>query len=141
MGERGPVGKRSDQRHGHRTEAEKARTTRAADEFEVTVPPARETWHEVARAWYESLAESGQCHFYTNSDWWTAQWCAELMTQALVSDKPASIAAQVRPLMAALLVTEGDRRRVSLELERKPVEEAADVSWIDDARARLRSAD
>jgi hypothetical protein len=42
--------------------------------------------------------------------------------------------------MSALLATEGDRRRAAIELERTATEEAnGDVSWLDDARLRLRS--
>jgi hypothetical protein len=50
--------------------------------------------------------------------------------------KAASVAAWLKG-MTALLVTEGDRRRAQLELQRPEAQEAeGNVSWIEDARRR-----
>lgn len=114
----------------------------------------------MARLWYESLAGSGQAAFYEPSDWATAYVIAESMSRdlkpqpigvhpetgrpvrAAIPMRGASLSAYLRA-MTALMVTEGDRRRARLELEREQpsAEEAPDVSWIDDARARLAAAD
>lgn len=158
-GRGGPVPKRSNQRHGHRAKSELEAIDRVPGAANVEVPPAEKAWHPVARRWYESLAESGQAYFYEPSDWATAYLIAESISRDLkpqvvglhpetgkpvkasIPMKGASLAAYLKA-MTALLVTEGDRRRVRVELERGQVEEEApDVSWIDEARARLRAAD
>ncbi len=82
MGNRGPVPKRSDQRR--RTNE----PVRPIDHVESgstspSGPPADETWHPVAFAWYESLAKSGQSTFYEPSDWATAFLIAESMSRDL----------------------------------------------------------
>lgn len=160
MGSRGPVPKRSDQRHGHRSKAERAAVDQAPAAAEVKVPPVSEEWHPLARAWYESLGRSGQRVFYEPSDWATARLIAESLSRdlkpqpvgvdketgeavmAVIPLKGASLAAYLKA-MASLLVTEADRRRASIELQRPEPsgEGASDVAWIDDARRRLRAAD
>jgi hypothetical protein len=156
----GPIPKRSNQRHGHRTQAEIGEIDKAPGAEQVDVPSADEKWHSIARQWYESLAGSGQSVFYEPSDWATAYLIAESISRDLkpqfvgiseqtgepiieaIPMKGASLAAYLKA-MTALLVTEGDRRRARVELERPAVPggEAPDVSWIDDARSRLRAAD
>lgn len=123
---------------------------------EVVVPDVDEEWHPVARRWFESLAESGQSRFYEPSDWATAFVLAESISRELnpqgivykgevvgyhpMTVKGASLAAWLRG-MTALMVTEGDRRRLRLELERAQAEEAApDVSQLDHYRSRRGSS-
>jgi hypothetical protein len=124
------------------------------------VPDGDSDWHPVALRWFESLAGSGQSVFYEPSDWATAYLIAESMSVELkpqpVVDKEtgnvewvrfppkgASLAAWLKA-MSSLMVTEGDRRRARLELERPTPdgEEGgdADVSWLDDARRRASGA-
>lgn len=109
----------------------------------------------MAKQWFESLARSGQSAFYEPADWATAVVVAESMSRELkpqpvvvaggevrmveLPPKAASVAAWLKG-MTALLATEGDRRRALMELQRpKPGgEDGVDVSWIDDARRRLR---
>lgn len=148
MGQRGPVGKRSDQRHGHRSEAENA--VDRAPGTDAKPPPAKRDWHPIARSWYRSLTKSGQRRFYEPSDWATAVLIAESISRDLspqvvgitekgdvVRDtiplKGASLNAYLKA-MSSLLVTEGDRRRMKVELDKTGSEEAADVSWLDEAR-------
>lgn len=113
-------------------------------------------WHPVAKAWFESLADSGQSEFYQPSDWAVARLLAEAMSRDL---KPQIVGmtedgdpiAYSRPLNGAsisaylkgfstLLVTEADRRRVQLELQSpkqpEPVPGADAVSILDDYRNR-----
>lgn len=142
MGARGPVGKRSDERHGHRTQAEQAGVTKAAGAAPCEAPPPRDTWHSTARDWYLSLAASGQSAFYEPSDWATARYIAEAMSLNLEQGKFSAILfSAVLSGASSLLATEGDRRRLKLELERAPAEpdpaQETAVSNIADARARL----
>ena len=97
--------------------------------------PADPKWHHVATVWYESLLTSGQNVFYEPSDWALAFVIAESISRELnphqvvvtspdgensieeVSKPPkgASLAAWLKG-MSALLVAEGDRRRLQIEL-------------------------
>lgn len=153
----GPVPKRSEQRR--RRNKRPQELTKSDGAAEVPVPEADPEWHPVARQWFESLARSGQSHWYEPSDWATAFVVAEAMSRELnpqplvvasgkeasiemvsMPPKSASIAAWLKAA-TALLVTEGDRRRMSMELQRPVAEEGDDdVAWLDDARLRLRGA-
>lgn len=157
LGERGPVPKRSGQRRRRNKGDEPAK----AEAGKVTRPAPDDNWHATARLWYESLAESGQSVFYEASDWATAYLLAESISRdlkpqvvgvneqtgepvfAVIPMKGASLAAYLKA-MTALLVTEGDRRRARLELERPKSddEETGDsvgVSYMDDFRSRALS--
>jgi hypothetical protein len=159
-GSGGPPPKRSDQRR--RTNSPPQEITKVDGGTEVVVPETWEKWHPVAKQWFDSLRTSGQRVFYESSDWATAYLLAEAISRELnpqpivsvvdgettvemvsLPPKGASLAAWLKG-MTALLVTEGDRRRASLELQRPKNGEgeggAASVSHLDDARDRLRGA-
>jgi antitoxin (DNA-binding transcriptional repressor) of toxin-antitoxin stability system len=155
MGERGPVPKRSSQRRRRNKPGDPVDT--AAGAVAVGAPAANSKWHPVAKRWFESLKASGQAVFYEPSDWATAQLVAESLSRdlkpqvvgvtmdgkpvrAVVPLRGSSLAAYLKA-MSALVVTEGDRRRVRLELERRKTEsgEAADVSELAAYRERLQS--
>lgn len=121
-------------------------------------PPADERWHRIAAAWYESLGRSGQSQFYEPSDWATAHLIAESISRdlkpqvvgvhpetgepvmATIPLKGASLAAYLKA-MTALLVTEGDRRRAGVELQRvrqdPEAEREAGVAQLADYADRL----
>lgn len=152
-GSGGPPPKRSNQRR-RRNKPAGGEIDKAPGADEVTVPDANPKWHPVARQWYESLAASGQSAFYEASDWTTAYTVAESLSRDLKpkvvavnpvtgdpirAEAPLNGAALAAFLKACtvLLVTEGDRRRSRLELERPKGDvngDIADVSWLDEAR-------
>lgn len=142
MGARGPIGKRSEERMGHRSKDEKDSITKApsgppADLPEL--PDADPLWHPIAAGWYLSLRESGQAAFYQPSDWAVARYVAELMSRGLVSERAPNgqYVAALNTAMSLLLSTEGDRRRARLELERKRPQggPSAKVTALDDYRS------
>ena len=153
MGSRGPVPKHSDQRR--RTNSPKAETVPVLPR-QIDAPPADPDWHPTALAFYESLAISGQAVFYQPSDWAVAVLVAESMSRDLgeqvvgttdsghvIKDtiplKGASLAAYLKAF-SVLMVTEGDRRRAQLELERAQVSDPdADraAGTVSDIRSRL----
>jgi len=140
MGTRGPIGKRSDKRHGHRTAAEQARTTKAAAGTRPRPPVADRSWHKIARGMFESLKRSGQAQFFEASDWQTARLAAEMTSRLLTAEKTsAMLLAAVDAMWARLLMTEADRRRLRIELERPAADadEEAAVADLDAFRARL----
>jgi hypothetical protein len=99
----------------------------------VRVPAADRAWHPIAKRWYQSLKKSGQARFYEPSDWMTARYTAELMSRLLnQGERPsAQLVASLNSLMSSLLVTEGDRRRVRMEIERAGEQPMASVTVID----------
>lgn len=149
MGTHGPPPKRSSQRRRTNSPPSKKAPTTAKPRR----PSADRSWHPAAKRWYQSLARSGQSSFYEPSDWSTAWAMAESLSREM-KPQPLVVGDEVRmvelPIKAAtltaflkgataLLATEGDRRRAALELQRPEAQEAdGDVSWIDDARHRLR---
>jgi hypothetical protein len=157
MGARGPVPKRSDQRR-RRNAPEVPIEQAPAAPGGVEVPPAHDRWHPIARDWYESLARSGQSAFYEPSDWATAVLIAESISRdlkpqvvgvhpetgepvmAAIPLKGASLAAYLKA-MTALLVTEGDRRRAAVELQRvrqdPDAEREAGIAQLADYANRL----
>lgn len=158
MGSRGPVPKRSSQRRRQNKDSEPQSALSGARSA-VEQPPADKKWHATARAWYEALGTSGQSVFYEASDWATAYLLAESMSRdlkpqvvgvseetgepvmAVIPLKGASLAAYLKGF-SVLLVTEGDRRRARLELERAQAgdggqeREADGVAYMDDFRRR-----
>jgi hypothetical protein len=102
-------------------------------------------WHPTAEAWYLSLMKSGQSIFYEPSDWSTAYMVAEQISLALeprptvigttadgepvirtmVIPMPGSTLTAILKASSALMATEGDRRRLRIELERKKAQDAA----------------
>jgi hypothetical protein len=101
-------------------------------------------WHPIAEATYLSLARSGQAIFYEPSDWHTAYALCEMLSREL-SPKPIVVmdgedgshiewvkqpvnGAVMNAFLkgwTALMATEGDRRRLRIELERKKHRDAA----------------
>lgn len=149
----GPVPKRSSQRRRTNKDSVPEKAEAAA---RVAIPEPDGDWHDAASAWYRSLADSGQSQFYEPSDWAVAWLIAESISRdlqpqvvgiaertgeavwATIPMKGASLAAYLRA-MTALLVTEGDRRRARLELERPGAGEVQtpDVASLADYRSRL----
>lgn len=137
MGSRGPAPKRSEQRRRRNkpvTEERVGGVTKVEGAVGVEAPAPDENWHPIAKRWYASLAESGQRVFYEPSDWATAYLMAESISRdfqpqvvgvtdggepirELIPLKGANLSAYLRA-MTALLVTEGDRRRAAVELQR-----------------------
>jgi len=132
MAARGPVPKRTDQRHGHR-KAEPTDKAPAGTAGERPAPPggtpsprgtfkvplADGSWHPTAKKWYQSLRYSGQSAWYEASDWMEAYVAGEVLSEMLSAEKlSAMLFASWSSHTARLLVTEGDRRRVRIELER-----------------------
>lgn len=138
-GSGGPVPKRSDQRR--RRNKPDVPITQAAGAAVVPVPSVDESWHPIARDWFVSLGSSGQSAFYEPSDWQVARYVAQAMSENLSAGRfSAQLFAAVMAASTSLLVTEGDRRRLRLELSRRetvdPDAERADAT-VTDLMSRL----
>lgn len=136
MGTRGPVPKRSDVRRRRNKESE---PDRAEAGEQIKAPPLKgaKELHPLAVAWYRSLSQSGQAQFYEASDWMTAQLIARAISE--FCEKPSAM--MLSSLLSGasnLLATEGDRRRMRLELERAAEDDGdASVTAIADYKRAL----
>jgi hypothetical protein len=93
----------------------------------------------MARDLFVSLGESGQSDYYQASDWQMARvWTQLLSIQLNAGARPsAQMIAAWSAGMTTLLATEGDRRRLRLELERLPA--VPDVDEVEDELDRHRA--
>lgn len=131
----GPVGKRSDQKHGHRTASELAVDKVPAGSELVWYEPNPD-WDDTAARLYASVQVSGQVWFYEQSDVAVLYYLCEEMTRSRNSDKFSGQAFQaIMSSMGDLLVTEGSRRRVKIELQRETG--SSGPSDVDDAIREL----
>lgn len=135
MGTRGPIPKRDSERR--RRNKPDTGTITVEMTGEVETPDVDPNWHPIAIDWYESLAKSGQSKRYEPSDWAAARLIAHDMTRHLNTARFSSQAlAAVWSAMTDLLTTEGARRRVRMEIERRPeqpdaADEGATVTRLD----------
>ena len=111
----GPVPKHSSQRRRRNADSVPDRARAGAS---VAPPEIREDIHPMAAAWYEALQVSGQAQFYEASDWLQAQIVAEAIDR-FMAEGSAALLNSILSASGSLLVTEGDRRRLRLELVRE----------------------
>jgi hypothetical protein len=147
----GPVPKRTDERR-RRNKPEGGEVTRGEMMPVTWQLAAGDDWHPIAVQLYEAAATSGQSRFYQDSDWaMLYSLCEDLSHYKQGSkgvdrdtgelyNKPRS-GQMLQAIMSALqnlMLTEGDRRRLRLELlEPEKPTELASVTAINDARAAL----
>lgn len=134
MGSRGPAPKRSSQRRRqNKTES----VTKAPAGAVTCGEPLGGEHTEQAWWFWEALRSSGQARFYEPSDWAAAELVV-IAIDVFVERPSAMMLASINSAMASLLVTEGDRRRARLELEREPPQDGVSdgVANFDDYRRR-----
>lgn len=137
MGARGPVPNRSDQRV--RRNKPETPVDKVVSIGAVAVPDlGLDDPHPLVTDFYDSLPASGQSKFYEPSDWQYARVALYFADQLLKSSRPsAQLLVTVNQMLSSLLVSEGDRRRVRLEVERNQ-SVSADVHEVADLfRQRL----
>ena len=114
----GPVPKRSDQRirrnkDNGTVEKLDAIGKVAAPELNFVDP------HSLIVDLFDSLKDSAQSRYYEPSDWQYAKFALHFADVLLKSARPsAQLLASVNQMLTDLLVSEGSRRRVRLEIER-----------------------
>jgi hypothetical protein len=142
MGATGPIPKRTEERRRRNTTTE-AGETLEAEKVEVDAPPApplpmNEKWHADAKEFYQACIDSVQSRFYEPSDWAALKMACETQSRLLekvpvvtTDDNGDTKVEMLRmpikgadlngltKLWSLLMVTEGDRRRLRLEIERK----------------------
>jgi len=151
----GPVPKRSEERRrrnarteaGASTEVEKLEAPGSVD-----APEPDEDWHPIALGLYRSVEDSAFRRFYEPSDWMVLFLTCESLSRDLgeqvvgiteqgdvVRDtiplKGASLTAYSR-VFASLLLTDGDRRKLRLEIDRRDALEALEKALPDVVKDR-----
>lgn len=149
MSARGPVPNRS-------TDLSRERDANRGDRPPITkgelrpvvIPHMDPDWHPISKMLWKSLKSSGQADFYQNSDWafaWSLCEDLSMYKKPLVSKdgeeyhkRSGQMLQTIYAAMERLLVTEGDRRRVRIELSApESEEEPASVTAIADYKQGL----
>jgi hypothetical protein len=130
MGSRGPVPSRSDQR----VRRNKTEPTEKVEAIGVVAVPELgfDDPHPLTVDLYRSLAQSAQSKYYESSDYNVARAVLHFLDRQFKSERPSGqMVAALFSQLTDLLVTEGSRRRVRLEVERGQAEgELIDVADI-----------
>ena len=141
----GPIPKRSDARtRANKPENEGGVPLSKGVARGGKAPNGKSYWDPKVKAWYKSLKDSGMADYYEQSDWAMALLIAEEL-DAYYKDaaKPggkrsAMMLATIFSAMESLGVTEGERRRMRIELEKpKEPETPASVVAIADYQKQL----
>jgi len=111
------------------------------ESLEANIPEADPEWGRVATIVWNSLLNSGHRAFFEESDWAYAYWvCVQIDRHD--KDPGARGSAQnmatISQAMTNLMMTEAERRRARIELEKpKPAEEPVHLSAVRDLKAQL----
>ena len=127
----GPVPKRSEDRIRHDTNV-----IDKVQAFGVVKKPdlgLGDNVHPIIADFWDSVGESAQSRYYEQSDWQYFRVSLHFLNQLLRSNKPsAQMLTVVNQMLTDLLVSEGSRRRVRMEIERNQNNQDADVKNISD---------
>lgn len=121
MGQRGPMPLRSDEKGPrHQNDSNGLPVTKGQARGTKKIPSADRTWPPRVKQWYNALKESGQSDYYEESDWATAMIIGDALAgwyAKLPKDRSSMMLDTIFRQTANLGVTEGDRRRMRIELE------------------------
>lgn len=133
----GPVPKRSDELIRRNIDDRPLDKVEASGK--VPVPPLGIVdAHPVVKNLYESMKKSAQAKFYEPTDWAYALMAFHFINQQLWAGKPsAQMLASINQMLSSLLLTEADRRRVRIEIERAEKPAAKVISASELFRQRL----
>lgn len=123
------------------------RSRKGGDQQETKKGVARPTrqydadpeWHDIAKQLWNALHTSGQADFYQDTDWAFAYSLMDDLSHYKTQYKRSGQMLQtIYSALERLLITEGDRRRVRVELEAPlPETEPAAVLAIAEYRQEL----
>lgn len=94
--------------------------------------------HPIITDFWEAVGESAQSRYYEASDWQYFRVSLHFLNKLLNTGKPsAQMLTVVNQMLTDLLVTEGARRRVRMEIERNQTDQDAEVKDISDYFRKL----
>lgn len=116
----GPVPKRDDQRI--RRNKPETETEHVYVEDDVEPPELRDyitAPHRIVSLTWDSILDSAQSRYYEPSDWAYALFLLEMMDNQIKSGRPSpGIIHEINSGLQSLMITEGERRRLKLEVHR-----------------------
>ena len=120
MGKSGVIPKRRDQLRRTNKEAYQGlEKLDATDQGKVYQPEASDRGHPLAKDLWRAMGDSAQSIFYEPSDWALAAVLMDDLSHYLRSkSRPGIKLSAIINALTPLLLTEGERRRVRLEIER-----------------------
>lgn len=124
MGARGPVPNRTEDlaRDRSRKGGDVQPVTKGVRR-PVTWPAADPNWHEIATMVWDGAQNSGQADFYQQSDIaMLYSLCEELSNYKNANRRSGQMFQAIMSAMTELILTEGARRRVRVELDSAPEE-------------------
>lgn len=120
----GPVPKRSTERH---PSANSGKVIDKVQAFGVVKKPdlgLGDNVHPIVADFWNSVGESAQARYYEASDWQYFRVALHFLNQLLFKGGPsAQMLTVVNQMLTDLLVSEGSRRRVRMEIEREATKE------------------
>lgn len=118
---------------------EKSAVTKGVRMPVTSRPSANLNWADWLQEYYNALGSSGQSVFYQNTDWHHAYFVFEQLDAHVKSGMRSAVLFQaLNSALISLLVTEGERRRVRIELDAPPGEgKSASVVAMENAKRRL----
>lgn len=135
----GPIPKRSDQRR-RRNASNQVDSVSIAGAVDVPKLALTDV-HPIAADMYRSLTESGQSRYFEPSDWQRARLMCEMVSRLLSAGKLSSMLyAAIQQDMNSLLFTEGERRKVRMEIERGAADTSAQDARVSQMAAYRRAA-
>lgn len=139
MGARGPVPKRSSERE-RRNKPDYEITTIDIDGDVIMPELGIENPHPIITDLWDSLGMSAQQQYYEPSDWQFARFTLHFANQLLWNSRPSAQMFQgITSALSDLLVSEGSRRRLRMEIERN--QSSADIVDISALfRERMENA-
>lgn len=141
MGIKGPIPNRSDDLSRARDAHRGGKTITKGTARPASIPDPDPDWHPIALMMWEAAQESGQQDFYQSTDWVVLfSLLDDLSHYKRTNMRNGNIMATIYSVLGSLLFTEGDRRRVQVELDAADdSEEEAVVAQIDQYRNRLKA--
>lgn len=89
--------------------------------------------HPIITDFWDAVGESAQTRYYEASDWQYLRVSLHFLNKLLRSNKPsAQMLTVVNQMLSDLLVSEGQRRRVRMEIERNVTSQDAEVKNLSD---------
>jgi hypothetical protein len=105
----------------------------------AVVPDADPSWHVAAKQVYDAACTSGQADFYQSSDYailWSL--CGDLSVAKSSGRLSGQLLATIYGALDSLGLTEGERRKMRIELQPLPTPEADEgEAAVLDMRAKL----
>lgn len=133
---RGPIPKRSTERRRRNIDSRPSLVSLPVGAVSVRDPDPN--WHPVIQEFYASLQASPQAELYTSSDWGLIRLLCFRESLNLKGGRPSAMMTGIfLGQLPDLLVTEGARRRLRVELTHEPQPEPPSVAIMRRYREQL----